>query len=87
MSWAASVVSVPMVDQISAAKVNAFQLTGLAMLGFVVVLLAQWLLVGRPLVDRLKAMEQAASRISMGEMDAQFDSTGTDEVGQLAKSV
>lgn len=80
------VVSLPLDKAFATAKMNAIVLTGSLVGMFAVMLviisLIQWRYVSKPLVS----LEQAANRISMGELDQAVVAGTEDEVGSLAKA-
>lgn len=78
------VVSLPLAGEFAAAQSNALVLTGLLAAGFFILLLLQWLLVNRKLVRDIAQLEEAARKISLGEMDAPIPHRRTDEIGDLA---
>lgn len=80
------VVSLPLAGEFALARSNALVLTSLLAAGFFVLLLLQWLLVNRKLVRDISQLEEAARKVSLGEMDAPIPHRRTDEIGRLANA-
>ena len=83
-------VTLPLGPELAAAKSSAFRLVGLVMGAFALVALLtvflQWMVVSRPLIRNLGQLEQAADKISQGDIDEPVRVQGTDEVGRLGVS-
>ena len=80
------VISLPMAHEFATARSNATKLTIGLFAAFAVLLVLQWLVVNRPLVNSLGELERAAERISMGQLDEPIRMDRNDEVGGLAKA-
>ena len=80
------VISLPMTEEFETARANATKLTIGLFAAFAILLVLQWLIVNRPLVNSLSELERAAERISMGQLDEPIRMDRNDEVGGLAKA-
>lgn len=84
------VIDLPLGKELAAVKNTTVTLTIFAlaavMLVTAVVLLLQWLLVNKPVADSLTQLQQAAERISTGELDTPVQIDSGDEIGELGKA-
>lgn len=79
-------VSVPASVVMDAASKNTFFFIGIVLLLFVILTLIINFLFGRVVLKPINKLSEVANKISVGELNAAFDVSGDDEIGNLAKS-
>ena len=79
-------VSVPASVVMDTASKNTFIFIVIVILFFVILTLIINFLFGRVILQPINKLSEVANKISVGELNAEIDVSGEDEIGNLAKS-
>lgn len=82
----AGIISVPASEVINGARHSFFLIMGIVSIVFIAVIFLVNVMLNRHVIRPLKRMARSAQEVSMGYMDAEFDPSCNDEVGEIAKA-
>jgi HAMP domain-containing protein len=80
------VIKMPLDRELSEAQKKAVMLTFGLLVSFLALLGLQWVLVNRPLIQSITQLEQAADRVSRGDVDTPVTTDRSDEIGRLTRA-